>query len=325
MLSQPKDVAKAFATYYQELYKEESCQNKGGKKENFFNSIGLTKLTEEEAELLTHPITREEIKNSILKLKNNTSPGVDGLPGEYYKLFEKELTPLLDKVYNYALSEGNPPQSWSEAIISVIHKDGKYPTLCSSYHPISLLCIDLKILTAIIANRIQKYMRKLVKPDQTGFNAHRQGTDHFRRALNLQIVAQKRNTPSMLLSLDAEKAFDQVDWGFLQQTLRHMGFNETFIKWVQTFYKNPKSRVRVNGHCSKFFPLGRGTRQGEVLSPSLFALSIEPLAELIRSNPLIQGIRDESNVQHKLSLFADDIFIIFGKPHHFCSSLAPQS
>lgn len=67
--------------------------------------------------------------------------------------------------------------------------------------------------------------------------------------------------------------------------------------------------MRVNGHCSDFFSLGRGTRQGEVLSPSLFALSIEPLAKLIRSNPLIQGIRDENNVQHKLSLFADDIIL----------------
>lgn len=93
-----------------------------------------------------------------------------------------------------------------------------------------------------------------------------------------------------------------------------MGFNETFIKWVQTFYKNPKSRVRVNGHCSNFFPLGRGTRQGEVLSPSLFALSIEPLAELIRSNPQIQGIRDDSNIQHKLSLFADDILLFLENP-----------
>lgn len=260
---------------------------RGKKQIIFFNSICLTKLTEEEADLLTRPITREEIKNSILNLKNNKSPGVDGLPGEYYKMFEGELAPLLDKVYNYALSKGDPPQSWSEAIISVIYKDGKDPTLCSSYRPISLLFVDLKILTAIIANRMQKYMRKLVKPDQTGFIASRQGTDNVRRALNLQIVAQKRNTPSMLLSLDAEKAFDWVDWGFLQQALRHMGFNEMFIKWVQTFYKNPKSRVRVNGHCSKFFPLGRGTRQGEVLSPSLFALSIEPLAELIRSNPLI--------------------------------------
>lgn len=61
--------------------------------------------------------------------------------------------------------------------------------------------------------------------------------------------------------------------------------------------------------ATDFFSLGHGTRQGEMLAPSLFALSIEPLAELIRSNPLIQGIRNETNTQYKLSLFADDILL----------------
>ena len=121
-------------------------------------------------------------------------------------------------------------------------------------------CVDFKILTSIIANRIQKYIRKLIKPDQMGFINNRQGIDNVRRALNLQSLAAKRDTPSMLLSLDAEKAFDRVDWTFLEQTLNAMGFNNTFVKWIKIFYKNPKSRVRINRHCLEFFPLGRGTR-----------------------------------------------------------------
>lgn len=308
--SQPEDVAKSFAKYYQELYKGENDPNKAEKIKQFLNSIDLNKLNGEEADLITRPITGEQIKDCILRLKNNKSPGVDGLPGEYYKTYVYELT----EVYNYALTDGDPPASWSEAIISVIHRDGKDPTLCASYRPISLLCVDFKILTSIIANRIQSCIRKLVKPDQTGFIIQRQGTDNVRRALNLQSLAQKRDTPSMLLSLDAEKAFDRVDWAFLQHTLRQMGFNDIFLRWVQTFYKCPRSRVRVNGHCCEFFSLGRGTRQGDALSPSLFALSIEPLAELIRSNPLIQGICDEANVQPKVSLFADDILVFIKNP-----------
>ena len=118
----------------------------------------------------------------------------------------------------------------------------------------------------------------------------------------------------MLLSLDAEKAFNRVDWTFLEQTLSKMGFNDIFVRWIKTFYRNPRSRIRVNGHCSEFFPLGRRTRQGDALSPSLFAISIEPLAELIRSYPLIQGILDEGNNQHKLALFADDILIFLKNP-----------
>ena len=314
ILTQPKDITEAFASYYRRLYEEEADPHKNERMESFFKSIKLAKLTSEEANMLSLPITEEEIRENIVKLKNNRAPGIDGFSGEYYKAYVNELTPVLCKVYNYALTKEDPPGSWSEAIISVIHKDNKDPTQCASYRPISLLCVDLKILTSIIAKRIQNYIHKLVKPDQTGFINNRQGVDNVRRALNLQASAAKRDTPSMLLSLDAEKAFDRVDWTFLQQTLRYMGFNNTFVKWIGIFYKNPRSKVRVNGHCSDFFPLGRGTRQGDSMSPSLFALSIEPLAELIRTNPLIQGISDEGMIQHKLALFADDILLFLERP-----------
>lgn len=140
-------------------------------------------------------------------------------------------------------------------MISVIHKENKDPTLCTSYCPISLLCVDLKILTYIIANRIQKYIRKLKKPGQTGFIINRQGTDNVRKALNLQSLAARRNTPSMLLSHDAEKAFERVDWTFLEQTLSKMGFSNIFVRWIKTFYKTPRSRVRVQA-LLRIFPAG---------------------------------------------------------------------
>lgn len=77
---------------------------------------------------------------------------------------------------------------------------------------------------------------------------------------------------------------------------------------------NPRSKVRVNGQCSEFFELGRWTRQGDSLSLVLFALSIEPLAKLIRSNPHLQGIRDEGGNQHKIALYADDILLFIENP-----------
>lgn len=96
----------------------------------------------------------------------------------------------------------------------------------------------------------------------------------------------------MLLSLDAEKAFNRVDWAYLNYTLEQMGFGITFIKWINTLNRDPVSRVRVNDHCFDFFKLKKGVRQGNPVSPILFALSIEPLAELIRRNDQIEGIVD---------------------------------
>ncbi len=160
-----------------------------------------------------------------------------GFSGEYYKVFVNDLSPILCKVYNYALQSGDPPKSWSEAIISVLHKEGKDPMQCNRYRPISLLCVDYKILTSILAKRIQKCIKKVIKPDQTGFIQGRHGTNNVRMALNLQSIAEKNKRNAMLLSLDAEKAFDRVDWLFLEQTLIEMDFGEKLVTWVNLLYK----------------------------------------------------------------------------------------
>ncbi|KAF7655957.1 hypothetical protein LDENG_00047860, partial [Lucifuga dentata] len=93
--------------------------------QEFLGPLNLTRLSNDEAIELARPIKETEIKETILKLKNNKTPGIDGFPGEYYKTFVNELTPVLCKTYNYALEKVDPPKSWSEAIISVIRKEGK--------------------------------------------------------------------------------------------------------------------------------------------------------------------------------------------------------
>ena len=310
----PTKISDSFATYYKQLYRAEELEFKEEKITEFLRPLKINKLSSEEAELLIKPITESEIRETITKLKNNKTPGTDGFSGEYYKIFVNELTPILCKLYNYVLTSGDPPNSWSEAILTVIHKEGKDPIQCTSYRPISLLCVDYKILTSIMATRIQKYIKKLIQPDQTGFILGRQGTNNIRRTLNLQAIAAGDKQASMLLSLDAEKAFDRVDWVFLRQTLMEMGFGKEFVAWINLLYKEPSSKVRVNGHCSSFFRIERGVRQGDSLSPILFALSVEPLAEAIRQNMQIQGIEDEGGSIHKIALFADDILLFVKNP-----------
>merc|ERR1739838_396256 len=104
---------------------------------------------------MTMPIGTEEILEVIKGLKNNKAPRTDGIPAEVYKALRTELVPKLMRVFNYALAEGDPPKSWAEAIITVIHKEGKDPTRCEGYRPISLLCNDQKILSAVLTRRVQ--------------------------------------------------------------------------------------------------------------------------------------------------------------------------
>lgn len=112
----------------------------------------------------------------------------------------------------------------------------------------------------------------------------------------------------MVISLDAEKAFDRVEWQYLFATLKKFGFGDTFISWIKLLYSHPTATVITNGQQSEYFSLGRGTRQGCSLSPLLFAIAIEPLAIALRQSGDFQGI-ERWGLTHKLSLYADDILL----------------
>jgi len=245
--------------------------------------------------------------------KNGKSPGPDGYINEFYKTFKNIVAPLLLTAYHYALQSGTLAPSWREATIVVIHKEGKDPTKCESYRPISLLNTDIRILTSILSRRVNKIITNIIHPDQTGFITGRYYADNIRRLLNLMTHSETKGKETMLLSLDAQKAFERVSWQYLFQTLKRFQFGPEFIKWIQILYANPQAAVKVNGFLSDRFALERGCRQGCSLSPLLFDLSIEPLAQLIRDDNNIKGLTINGE-QHKLSLYADDVLLYLTEP-----------
>ena len=95
---------------------------------------------------------------------------------------------------------------------------------------------------------------------------------------------------SILFSADFEKAFDSIDHSFMFAVLKKFGFGPNFIHWIRNLYNGAESSVMNNGHSTRYFPLERGTRQGDPISAYLFILALEMLFLQVRQNIDIQGI-----------------------------------
>lgn len=168
-------------------------------------------------------------------------------------------------MYNESFSEGCLPPTLSKALISLLLKSDKDPLLCGSYRPISLLNVDLKIFSKILAQRLQQVLSSIISTDQTGFMLGRHSFHITRRFLNI-ISSPSSSSPEVIISLDAEKAFDRVEWRYLYFILQKFGFSLNFISWIKLLYASPVASVHTNGLQSIPFPLHRGTRRGCPLS-----------------------------------------------------------
>ncbi len=216
-------------------------------------------------------------------------------------------------MFNYSFVVKELPKTLGEAYISLILKKGKSPDLCSSYRPIALLNVDRKLLSKILAMRLEKILPTIIGTDQTGFIQGRNSSDNIRRLLNVIYTFKVKSIEGLVLSLDAEKAFDRIEWSYLFFVLDKFGLGENFVQWIRVLYTDPCSAVLTNGFRSDYFPMHRGTRQGCPLSPLLFAMAIESLAEAIRSAPFISGLQI-GHIYHKIALYADDVLIFLSEP-----------
>lgn len=205
----PKELNLTFHDFYCKLYTSERNHTEA-ELHSFLEGFSLPKLSETGGEDLISPFTPEEILEAITSMSPNKSPGPDGFPREFYKAFWPQLSPIFMPMLEDFCKNGVLPDSMHTARITVLLQKDKDPISCSSFRPISLLDFDYKIITKLLAKRINTLLPKMIKADQTGFI--RDNSDNIRRLFDIidQVNAQK--TPVLLASLDAEKAFNRMEW-----------------------------------------------------------------------------------------------------------------
>uniref|UniRef100_A0A670HXI2 Reverse transcriptase domain-containing protein n=1 Tax=Podarcis muralis TaxID=64176 RepID=A0A670HXI2_PODMU len=312
-IEDPTEIKGKFLQFYEALFKKKEDEdiNEIGR---YLDRNGGGQLTEEDETLLNEPITVEEVRYTIKKMKPGKAPGPDGFSQKYYKSLEEHLAPVLCKVINNILQGGGIPDSWREAHITVIPKADSDRLDIKNYRPISLLNNDYKIFAGIMANRLKKYLNKVIHKDQAGFLPGRQIKDNVRHVINIIEYLERRNDiPAALIFIDAEKAFDNVSWHFLIKCMEKVGIRGPFLEGIKSIYSGQRAKLIINNYLTKSFMITKGTRQGCPLSPLLFIMVLEVILNKIRETSGIRGIKIGIK-EYKLKAYADDLVITVENP-----------
>ncbi|CAN1238901.1 LINE-1 retrotransposable element ORF2 protein, partial [Linum grandiflorum] len=264
---------------------------------------------------LIRPVTSQEIKQAVFSLGPNQAPGSDGFTSTFYRAFWNHIHHDLCAAVRSFFVTGSLPCNINHTLISLIPKINN-PSSMSHLRPISLCQFLYKIIAKILANRLSLVLPSIIGSHQTGFVRDRRITDNIIIAHELMhFLKRKTNGTShyLALKLDMEKAYDRIEWGFLFEMLRRLGFHRSFITWVQACITSVSYSVNFNGRRVGFFKPSRGLRQGDPLSPLLFAIVSEGLSALFKDQlrqGCLKGIkiaRTAPVISHLF--FADDTFL----------------
>ena len=253
---------------------------------------GVTRLCDD---LLDRPFSLEEVSIARNSLKNHKSAGIDGVINEFLKNCPVSVLSIVTRWFNIVLDSAVVPTDWCNGIITPIYKGKGARHIPDSYRGITLLSCIGKLFTSVINRRLNQLAEQvqLIGPEQAGFRPHHSTVDHgfaLHCILSFYLSNRKRIFAAFL---DYQKAFDMVDRPSLWQKLINQGVTGKVLQVVQAIYAKAKSCVRTKEGFSTMFDSRVGVRQGENLSPLLFALYINDFKEHVTSK--YPGLKDIEN------------------------------
>jgi hypothetical protein len=287
----------------------------------------MLKVTPIMKEQLLAPFLPEDVKKAMFSIGDYKAPGPDGLHAIFYKNFRNICGEEITQEVLLALNTWVIPEGWNDTMIVLIPKVDDLE-LVTQFCLISLCNVIYKIISKMLALRLKSILPEIISPMQSAFVPRRLITDNVLVAYeSIHAIKNKRfgYNGNCAVKLDMHKAYDRVEWVFLENMMRRLGFDERWVSLMMACVRSVRYQIKFNSGETDVFTPTRGLRQGDPFSPYLFLLCVEGLSSLLLYEEEVSGIdgvrvcRNAPSVTHLL--FADDSLILMKADMNNATSL----
>jgi hypothetical protein len=276
---EPEEISKSFLAFYQDLFTTSGVH---GVEECL---VGLeTRVTDEMNGGLLRVFTMGEVDFALKQMHPTKSPGPDGMSACFYQNAWSTIRIAVCSAVLGFLNGGSFEATINETYITLIPKI-KNPSRITEYRPISLCNVFYKLIAKVLANRLKKVLPHIISANQSAFVPGRLITDNVLvafEALQTMDVRMKGKLGYMALKLDMSKAYDRVEWDFLEAVMLKIGFARRWVDLLMVCIRTVTYSVLINGQPHGKIVPTRGIRQGDPLSPYFFILCAEGLSTMLR-------------------------------------------
>jgi hypothetical protein len=242
------------------------------------DGVNFSTLSEEDNLELVAPFSMEEIEDVVRSSDGNKSPGPDGFNFSFLKNFWSLLKNEIRIMFDQFHGNSNFPRSFLSYFITLIPKIYS-PSSLAEFRPISLLGCLYKLIAKVLTKRLARVIDSVISSNQSAFIKGRNLVDGVVVVNEIVDWAKKE---CLIFKVDFEKAYDSVDWGFLEYMLKRCDFCSKWIEWIRVCVFAGNLSVLLNGSPTGEINIQRGLKQGDPLAPFLFLLVVEGFSGIMR-------------------------------------------
>jgi exonuclease III len=307
------EVEQAFSSYFQNLF----TSSNPVRVEESLQLLPSRVSADMNAGLIREP-TLEEVTTALSQMEPMKAPGPDGFPTCFFQDHWAVVGPKIVKAVSDFFRYGLFDEELNFTHIVLIPKKTEASKV-TDFRPISLCNVVYKIISKVLANRLKVILPSIISPNQSAFVPGRLITDNILVAYETLHTMHARmwgKVGYMALKLDMSKAYDRVEWVFLEAVMRKMGFDEKWVSLVMSCISSVKYSIIINGEPVGLIYPSRGIRQGDPISPYLFLLCAEVLSFKLQqaaSNGSLRGVPTSPRGPKINHLFFADDSLIFCK------------